>query len=244
MIYESLLRLKHSPKPFGLQNVINTMFYSPNHVQLDTRKFDYIEVDGFKFHVTDQIDSVQRVVGNSWFDGIKEGDVVLDIGANIGAIAIPLSKYADEVIALEPLFPDLLLDNIKLNSLKNVFVYPCGLSDVKTLDVAFSSRRKVVNCMTFPEILECIDKQIDFLKVDCEGGEWSILPEQLKGIRELRLEFHVRRGMILQDVNTLFGDWYDWLVENKYEFEISEGDTPPPFHRIKECYLLKASKNK
>jgi FkbM family methyltransferase len=242
LIYEFLLRMKHSPKPLGLQGLINTMFYAPDRVQLDTNRFDYVEVDGFKFHVTDQIDSVQRVEGNSWFDGIQKGDVVLDIGANIGAITIPLAKTAAKVIALEPLFYDLLIDNVKLNGYKNVFVYPAGLSDESTLDVAFSSRRQVVNCMTFPEILECIGEQIDFLKVDCEGGEWSINPAQLKGIRELRLEFHIRRGKIERDTCTLFGDWFDWLTENKYEFEITEGDTPPPFHQIKECYLLKASK--
>lgn len=242
MIYESLLKLKHSPKPWGIQNIINTMYYSPGRVQLDVNRYDYVEVDGFKYRVTDQIDSVQRVKGNPWFDGIKPGDVVLDIGANIGAITIPLAKYASVVVALEPLFPDLLAENVALNGYENVVIQPVGLSDKKELDVAFSSRRKTVPCLNFSDILECVGKPIDFLKVDCEGGEWSIVPEQLKGIRELRLEFHVRRRHFAEDIDVLFGEWYDWLIENKYDFEITEGDTPPPFHQIKECYLLRASK--
>lgn len=30
----------------------------------------------------------------------------------------------------------------------------------------------------------------DFLKIDCEGGEWEIEAEELKGIRRIEMEVH------------------------------------------------------
>jgi len=242
MLYESLLKFKHAPKPFGLQNIINTLFYDKNRVQLDVRKFDYVEVDGCKFHVTDQIDSVQRVKGNGWFEGARPNDTVVDIGANIGAITIPLAKVAKKVISYEPLFTGALADNVKLNKLTNVTILPLALSNKESEYITFSSKSARVKCITFAGILSVANYKIDFLKVDCEGGEWYIEPEQVKGIRELRMEFHLRRSNFQEDKIMLLSAWWDWLIENDYMFEITAGDDPPPFHRIKECYLLRASK--
>jgi len=34
---------------------------------------------------------------------------------------------------------------------------------------------------------------VDFLKMDCEGAEWFIEPEELKGIRRIEAEVHLDR---------------------------------------------------
>jgi FkbM family methyltransferase len=242
VIYETLLKLKRSNKPFGIQKAINIMHYDPNRVLLSINSVDYVVIDGYKFRATDQIDSLQRVEGNSWFDGVRSTDFVLDIGANIGAITIPLASKAGYVVAIEPLFSDYLKDNVRLNNLDNVHIMEYAISNQKTMDVIFSSRRKKVACLPFKLLIDELP-QIDFLKVDCEGGEWDILPSDLVGIRELRLEFHIRRDHFKDDIYCLFTEWYEWLKDNNYQFEITEGDTPPPFHTIKECYLLNARRN-
>ena len=59
---------------------------------------------------------------------VKEGDVVIDVGANIGAFSIPLANLVGPkgaIVAFEPqrqLF-QLLSANVALNELSNAFVY-------------------------------------------------------------------------------------------------------------------------
>jgi len=57
-------------------------------------------VDGCAFNASNHMDSIQGVKGNPWFNNIRRDDVVLDIGANIGAITIPLAKKAKKVCAV------------------------------------------------------------------------------------------------------------------------------------------------
>jgi FkbM family methyltransferase len=58
-------------------------------------------------------------------DYIGPGDIVLDVGANIGALTIPFARMAGSVIAFEPQrgCHMLLSANIALNSLVNVIAY-------------------------------------------------------------------------------------------------------------------------
>ena len=63
---------------------------------------------------------------------IMKGDVVFDIGANIGAFTVPFSKKVGklgEVYAFEPqkLIYDILQDNINKNNLKNTKVFNVGV---------------------------------------------------------------------------------------------------------------------
>ena len=65
---------------------------------------------------------------------IMEGDVVFDIGANIGAFTVPLSKKVGkfgEVYAFEPqkLIYDILQDNVNKNNLNNTRVYNVGVGE-------------------------------------------------------------------------------------------------------------------
>ena len=243
-IYNTLLKLKKANKPFGIQKAINIMHHSPHSVFIDLDNIESVVLnDGSIFRASDQCNMLQKVVGNPWFEGIRDTDVAMDIGANIGAVAIPLAKVAKRVIAVEPLYHQELNDNLKINKINNTSIWPVALSELEDVKVSFSTKSpQWVRGYTLSQMLYVAEEPVDFLKVDCEGGEWCIDPEEVAGIRELRFEFHIRRNHFNQDVACLFGDWYDWLVSNSYSFEISEGDAPPPFHEIRECYLLRATK--
>jgi hypothetical protein len=79
--------------------------------------------DGLKYTLcrTSNLDVISQVAHDYLFDDIKDTDVVLDIGAHIGAFSLPASRKAKQVYALEPLFCNLLRANIELNGIKNRF---------------------------------------------------------------------------------------------------------------------------
>jgi tRNA G37 N-methylase Trm5 len=69
---------------------------------------------------------------------LKEDDVVLDVGANIGAFTIRVARKVKRVIAIEsePQNFRLLLENIKINNIQNVLPINLAVSD-KEEDVYF-----------------------------------------------------------------------------------------------------------
>ncbi len=74
------------------------------------------------------------------FIGVE--DEIADVGANIGAFAIPLSRFAKQVHAFEPISEtaNQLEYNIALNGIKNITVHREGLSDVA--GVLYPNRNK------------------------------------------------------------------------------------------------------
>lgn len=241
-IYSALRKFKRS-NMLGLRNLVNLAYYDPKTVVLHYDRFDYVVVDGCKFYASDQIDSLQRVEGNPWFEGVRPTDTVVDIGANIGAITIPLAKVAQYVVAVEPLFFDELVANRNLNELKNVFVLKAGLGNhAKSAHIGFSSKEGDVPLMSFLEIKKTAGGRIDFLKVDCEGYEWDLEPEWVKGIRELRFEFHIRRHEGKRDWKRL-DEWKYWLEQNGYKYVLDWGESPSICVPFEACAVMRASVN-
>jgi len=239
IIYKIFSKLKRKNYPF--KNLVNLMYDDPKTTILNMSEVDYVSTDCCKFWVTDQIVSIQKVKGNPWFKNMRRDDVCVDIGANIGAITIPLAKHCRTVYAVEPIFHKELWDNVLLNKLQNVIVMPFGLGvDKESKTYEFSSGKRTAVGMSFRTVKEFIGLQIDFLKIDCEGCEWTIEPEELKGIRELRIEFHFRRSHKKQD-KASYKKWEAWLMENDYNFSIDKMKVSPcvPFF---DYFLLNASK--
>jgi FkbM family methyltransferase len=148
---------------------------------------------------------------------IKEGDVVLDIGANIGIFAHRAeTRGASKVICFEPVTPtfNCLIKNIGTKTLvyKNAVGgkqgfstfniptdYTCiGGGTTHQQDLLLSSRNIVhserVIVIGINEIFEGIDTKIDFMKIDIEGGEVDVLTaitdDNLNTLRCLSAEFH------------------------------------------------------
>ena len=169
-----LSNFKHSPKLAGVRKYTNLLYYDPGFVTIDLTKFDIIETDGYRFYVTDQINMNQRVIGNSWFEGVRSTDIVVDIGANIGAITIPLAKVAKKVYAIEPLYYEELEANVKLNGLNNVEILKCGIGEASEIEIDFAGRKRTALLIPFSVLKERIGEQINFLKMDGEGCEWGI----------------------------------------------------------------------
>lgn len=128
---------------------------------------------------------------------VGQGKAILDIGANVGNHALYLSRFASTVHAFEPYKParDFLEEKISLNKIKNIAVYPVGLSDRKesipyyptnehagsgSFQKDFFAQEKensvILEVDTGDSIIEAEDiSGIDIIKIDVEGFEVQVL---------------------------------------------------------------------
>lgn len=125
---------------------------------------------------------------------LRPGDVMVDIGANVGSHCITLAKYLGEtsrVYAFEP-HPNtfrLLQENMRLNSLNNLEIYNYALGETDG-EVFFTNKRQddinrvVLETDTDEELLKVPMRRLDsfefahspitLIKIDAEGYELYI----------------------------------------------------------------------
>lgn len=147
---------------------------------------------------------------------IKEGDVVLDIGANIGIFAHRAeTKGASKVICFEPITPT--FECLTKNKGPKTVVYKNAVgnenkfstfkihSDFTQIggatfsDDAMKNRTSIYDELVYMinvnQIFDGFNEKIDFMKVDIEGGELELLTnisdENLKSLRCLAIELHI-----------------------------------------------------
>jgi FkbM family methyltransferase len=129
---------------------------------------------------------------------VAAGDVVYDIGANIGYVSLSLAKRVGprgRVIAFEP-FPRTIAafsKNIEINSLRNVQLFECAAADhagtaairllenPATASLVWHRDNPAASQVTVPTVP--IDSLVDageipqpkFVKIDVEGSEGEVL---------------------------------------------------------------------
>ncbi len=149
---------------------------------------------GFKFVNTPSNVTINQVFSDYRFNDIRKDDIVLDIGANVGTFSMFMSKMVKHVYAIEPITTKVLTENISINNIQNVTVVETALGNTgkvfwmeESKEIQAQSLKSIINmCGEGTEEGGCID----FLKLDCEGGEWTIQPHELKGIRRIEAEVH------------------------------------------------------
>jgi len=158
---------------------------------------------------------------------VEEGDVVVDIGASIGPFTYSiLDKKPAHVYCLEP-------DNKEFQTLlKNVEGEPvtCIMAGISTEDKNIEngeysfSKGGDMSTITLKTLFESYGlDSIDFLKTDCEGGEYSIFIEEnyelISKIKKITGEWHL--GANLKENFRKFRDEY--LINHK-NFEVYSVD--------------------
>ena len=145
--------------------------------------------DGVRFrNVATQFRQITEIPEYS-FDGLQPDDIVIDIGANVGAFALRAARISHRVFAVEPVTCDLLEENIRLNG-TDVRVIRGALGDGTVQDVCWDNVTASVPTYPLREII-AMAGGCTFLKCDCEGAEWQIDPRDLSGIRRLEMELHL-----------------------------------------------------
>ena len=178
-------------KTKSVQKVTNTLFYDKTKLIIESPEYiDYVVMkNGNRYCMHKLINGVTQAQQDYIFDDIRKDDIVIDIGASIGGFSIPASKKAKHVYAIEPMTPDMLVKNILLNERKNIEILEIGLGDGKPTTIEWLGKTKTVETKTLTEIKNMCGG-CDFLKIDCEGCEWNIKPEELEGIRRIEMEIH------------------------------------------------------
>jgi len=145
---------------------------------------------------------------------IKNNDLVIDIGSNIGIFSIYASMKSPKgkIYSYEPFKThyNRFLKNIELNNLKNINpnnLAVCRQKGKRELfinekssgmhSVIFkenSKNKAIINCTTLKDIFEINKiKKCNFLKIDCEGAEYEIIYNTPKNIlckiEKISLEF-------------------------------------------------------
>jgi FkbM family methyltransferase len=141
---------------------------------------------------------------------LSKDDIVIDIGGNVGMFSIYVKKkFGCKIIAFEPIPQN--FENFKKNILLNGFteedfeLHQVAITSVEndTIYIATpptnsggSSRFEVSNVVT-KCTTETIDKYLTngctYLKIDCEGGEYEIIPtilDKLNNFKFIGIEYH------------------------------------------------------
>ena len=188
---------------------------------------------------------------------LKKGQVVFDIGANIGWYTILVAKcvgFSGQVHGFEPV-PEIfkkLKDNVELNSnfnktikLHNVAVanegdkeielfsykgLPHGLTSAKALYGDITSAKKViVQTKTLDEIWEALCfPEIDLIKVDVEGLEYDVVHGARKLIKEVC-------PLWLLEINYKTSKAFQWTPEQLMKL-LKKMNSKYDFARIHEAW--------
>jgi autotransporter strand-loop-strand O-heptosyltransferase len=126
----------------------------------------------------------QQKIYERFFE-VEEGDVVVDVGASLGPFTYSiLEKKPKHVFCFEPCeeeFPILIKNTMGhpvSHLLKGISSVNGVVEDNRLFNSVMGTQNKM-ETITFKRFLELYNlKRIDFLKTDCEGGEYDIFTDE------------------------------------------------------------------
>ncbi|MDD1710068.1 MAG: hypothetical protein LUQ37_04065 [Methanoregulaceae archaeon] len=197
----------------NVQLWINNRYKDKNKVIVDSKLFPFVMMSrGEIFSTLSNLHLITQVFQDYNFSDIRKEDIVIDIGANIGGFSFPASKFSSKVFAFEPIEIEELNKNNKINGMK-VKVIEGALGDGLEHRIKWLNTSTKIRTFSFTEIKK-ICGGCDFLKCDCEGFEWFIQPDELKGVRRIEMELHnynpssnnpnLLINHIIENYNTIF----------------------------------------
>jgi FkbM family methyltransferase len=246
------------------EKVENWTVYLADYLKLPPQKNQKFRVlklkNGVRINVRPRIDigivnevCLHEVYNKPGFE-VRNGDLVVDIGAHIGTFSLLAAKNAAKVYSFEPYPPNFKVfeQNINENSCRNIIAINAAVTKENghmDLNIATDSsgghsifwgaeRDKIkVTTINFWEFIEKNGvNQIDLLKIDCEGGEYDILlnseRRDIRRIAKICMEFHDI------DEKRNHKTLVEFLDRNGFEVNVS-----PPFiyakNKIEKDYTLK-----
>ena len=182
-------------------------------------------------------------------NNVKDGDNVVDLGANIGYFTLILAKLVGptgKVFAFEPDPRNLALlkKNVEYNNYKNVIIIPKAVSNVNDKCTLYTGQKtfgqnkiykpkktktqkfipidsETVRLDDFFKTNGLLDK-ISFIKMDVEGAEFlalSGMKEILKLNKNIKI-FTEAEISYLEDAGSSYDQFIDLLTENDFTFSL------------------------
>ena len=159
---------------------------------------------------------------------VNEGDLVVDIGASVGPFTYSiLNKKPKHVFCLEP--SEREIKTLVKNTLGNPVTHiNKGISDKNSIvksDMMFGGESEMES-ITFEKLITLYGlEKIDFLKTDCEGGEYYIFtPENLdyikNNVRKISGEWHLK----FPDEKEKFRNFRDNILSQFQNYEVNSVD--------------------
>jgi len=177
---------------------------------------------------------------------IKENDIVMDIGANVGIFSVSCSqKNINRCYCFEPMpqnFQYLKKNISQLDDFQKFTLVQKAISPYQEIYVGehqdkttpYPEKEKTNNCITL-DTVKLVDfaqenkiKKVDFIKMDIEGGEWDVFESEdldwiLKNTRKFVAEIHLEQ--------TVYGhqqrfniDFINHFQENGFSTKITSID--------------------
>jgi len=152
----------------------------------------------------------------------KEDEIIVDVGANVGYYTLRLAPLVSKgkIISIEadPESGEILKINCKLNNLSNVEIHNCAVTDKNGEVILYQSdthsginsiflkgspnlknKNTVVQAVMLDSLLEN-EERIDWIKVDVEGAELSVLRGAQKTLeRTKRILIEIHEHVLLQN---------------------------------------------
>ena len=152
------------------------------------------------------------------FFEVKQGDIVLDVGASVGPFTYSiLDKGPKHVFCFEPSFQEFktLVKNTIGNPVTHIHKGVSNKNSIVENDELFGGENEMEG-ITFKKFVDLfgVDK-IDFIKTDCEGGEYHIFNDE-------NMEY------IKKNVKKIVGEWHLQLEGHNYVEE---------FRHFRDTYL-------
>lgn len=137
---------------------------------------------------------------------IKSGDIVIDLGANIGVFSILAAKLGGQVVSVEA--QEQMLPKIKKNLERNHLTAKVIHGMIGSGTGFFSATNQTIAPpITLDEIMTKVGlDHIDFLKIDIEGSEFGLFSkpgEWISKTEKIAMEIHPQFGNPVIITNTL-----------------------------------------
>ena len=204
-----------------IKEINKIMGKEENTFQVDEIKFDWgKKSEWYVSQATQEI--FEYNIYERLFE-VEEGDIVVDLGASLGPFTYSiLPKNPKQCFVVEPLsyHIDILNKNV---GQENVKIIQGAISDKKKLEITWDNITETSPTFTFKEFLDDNNiNKIDFLKCDCEGGEYDVFSksniEFLKTIPKIVVEFHLRND---ENFHQCKFRWFRDNILNMFEnFEV------------------------
>lgn len=168
---------------------------------------------------------------------VKEDDIVVDIGSNVGAFGYSIKdKNIKKIYCIEP--SNGLIETLSRNlSGMPLCIINKAISnknednvELSNSDNIFSHIGNSYSAITFKKFIEDNNiSSIDFLKIDCEGGEYEIFNEEnrdyiINNVKNIALEWHFLNENTIENFKIFrnyYLNGYFHKVFNRYGEDIS-----------------------